>query len=146
MTNTRLALVAWIVPLVIAAFFGILSHLDQTLPWPEPVGEPPPCYGTPEGETICPEGEPLPPPSTARVVVSALSEEWIRVIVVGLGAVVGFGSAALALKRTRKTRQDNPTDRTAYRLAFWALIVMLIVPAVAGGLLLFALMAFRISG
>lgn len=152
-----MALGAWLVPLVALLLLGIIYALDYSVPYPEPVGEPLPCYAAnvaaggdlpgeaEDGETICPE-EPMPPPSTLRVIASALNAETVRVVLTGLGVIGGLVCAVLAIARTRNTRRENPADRTAFRIALSALILLVVVPLGAGGLLLFALMTFRIAG
>lgn len=143
--STRLALAAWLVPLAMAVLVGAFGWLDSTVRHPEPIGEPAPCYGTEDGETICPE-ETLPPPSRARELATALNAEWLRTLLLTLGELGGLACAGVVIARTRTSRAHDPVDRRAFRGALAALVVLLGVPLLAGGVLLFALMTYRISG
>ena len=96
MSNLRLAVLGWIIPLVTLALLGLLAILDRAVPYPEPIGEPPPCYVNEHDETICREQE-LAPESTLRRLVSALSVEWLTSSFAMLAVTVGLGFSATAV-------------------------------------------------
>lgn len=47
MSPRRLAVLAWVVPMVALALVGVGVMLDKNVPWPEaPLEDLAPCYGT----------------------------------------------------------------------------------------------------
>lgn len=146
MTPRRLAVLSWVVPIFAAMFLLVGRQLDETVKWPEPVGEPAPCYGTEDGETICPEDPPLPPPSTARQVATFLAHDTTRTVVLGLCGITTLFCSVRAIQRTRKTRRDDAEDRFTFRLAVSALAVSITVPLLMLLGLLLIVSTFTIRG
>ena len=148
MTPRRRAVLAWVVPLLVAAALGTLAVLDDAVAWPaEPEGEPPPCYGTEDGETICPDDDrPIPQPSALRRVVTTLNSESVKGAILGLGSLGALAAAISAIVSTHKTRSSSADDRLTFRIAVSALVVGLLLPALAGLFLLFAIASFPIRG
>lgn len=144
MSSLRLAVAAWLLPATVALFAGVVSWLDGTVPYPE-LDEPPPCYGDEQGETICPEPEPR-PPSTLRRVVSVLAAEKVYAPLGLFALVSGLGLSIAALVRTRASRKVHAEDKTAFRVALAAVVVLCVVPLCAGAVLLAMVMSFQIRG
>lgn len=141
----RLAIAAWVVPLTCGALVLGIYALDANVAWPQPVGEPMPCYGTDDGDTICPE-EPELEPSKLRNLASALRSETVLGVLWLVAMVGGLGSAITAVIRTRKTRREDATARLAFRVAIAALVVVVGVPLAASLWLLFVIATFPIRG
>lgn len=145
MSNLRIAVLGWIIPSVMLLLVGLLSYLDQTVPYPEPMGEPPPCYVDEHDETICPEQQ-LAPESTLRKVVSALAVEWLTSLFTVTAVGAGLGLSIAAVARTRKTRRENAQDKTAFRVAISALVLLTVIPMCLGLLALVLIASFPIRG
>jgi hypothetical protein len=122
---------------------GLIGIFHERTPGPEPIGEPPPCYGTEDGGTTCPE-QPWTEETTARKVAVALHD--VKEGVVAGFALGGLVCAVLAIRHTRVTRASDAAARRSFRVAVAALILALGLPALGAlGLLLLAV-TFPIRG
>lgn len=145
MSPLRVAVLGWIIPAVVMMLLGLLAFLDRTVPYPEPIGEPPPCDVNEHDETICPE-QALAPESTLRRVVSAISVEWITSLIAMAAVGAGLALSTTAVVRTRKTRHESPEARKAFRLGLAALVLLIAIPSCLGLIALVIIMSFPIRG
>ncbi len=147
MSSFRLAVAAWLVPATLVLFIGAVRWLDGVVPHPDFVAAPP-CYPDPQGEpgeTICPEPAPN-PPSTLRSMVTTLAAEKVSAPLALFALVAGLGLSITVLVRTRTSRKSIAEDKTAFRVALAAMVVLCVVPSCAGAMLAAVVMSFPIRG
>jgi len=147
MSPRRLAVLAWVVPMVALALVGVGVMLDKNVPWPEaPLEDLAPCYGTEDGETVGPQGPPLRLPTTLRRFASVATSETVTGALLVPAGVGALGCAVAVILRTRRTRREHADARAAFRIAVLAMIFWLSLPTIVAVGMLIVVMSFPIRG